>query len=182
MLARTTSVSHGCLRKEIAILRVFAYFSSATVVTSRIFLVLSSIGLGKLTKSYRHAITGRQHYRLYTIHNIPSLKCLDFAKVKKNERDQAARLANSAAGAALESDLQSATVKTFTPGESEDGASVVTLFTVAEKEAIRNLLSNAVSMKEVEEIENAVKRGVLPQQLLHQNAEEAPGSKRQEIG
>lgn len=121
--------------------------------------------------SPQHAIAGRQYYRLYTIHNIPSLKCLDFAKIKKAERVQAARLANSAAGAALESDLQKqqTAVKTFTPGESEDGATVVTLFTAAEKAAIRNLLANAESVQEVEEIENSVKRGILPEQLRQQN-------------
>ena len=80
-------------------------------------------------------------------------------------------MANSAAGAALESDLQKqqTAVKTFTPGESEDGATVVTLFTAAEKAAIRNLLANAESVQEVEEIENSVKRGILPEQLRQQN-------------
>jgi hypothetical protein len=120
--------------------------------------------------------TERQYYRLYTIHSIPSLKCLDYLKVKKAERLQAERLAHSAAGAALESDVQqqqqqssssnSNTVKTFTPGESADGSTVVTLFTAAEKEAIRHLLANAASVAEVEEIENAVQRGVLPDKLL----------------
>jgi hypothetical protein len=88
-------------------------------------------------------------------------------------------LANSAAGAALESDLQ--TVKTFTPGESEDGATVLTIFTGAEKEAIRNLLANAASVQEVEEIENSVKRGILPEQLRQQNGEEPLASKRQKV-
>jgi hypothetical protein len=81
---------------------------------------------------------------------------------------------NSTAGASLERDIQqlaamasssSAPIKTFTPGESEDGTAVLTLFSVEEKEAIRNLLANAESVQEVEEIENAVRRGVLPEKL-----------------
>ena len=49
---------------------------------------------------------GRQHYRLYTIHKIPSLKVLDFTKVKQSERERAERLAKSAAGAAMEEDAR----------------------------------------------------------------------------
>jgi hypothetical protein len=114
---------------------------------------------------------GRPHYRLYTINNIPSLRCLDCIKVKREERVRAAKFAKSATGAALESDVQqqstsTATVKTFTPGESADGTTVVTLFSSEEKEAIRNLLANAGSIQEVEEIENAVRKGVLPDQLV----------------
>jgi hypothetical protein len=106
----------------------------------------------------------RQYYRLYTIHHFPSLKCLDYVKIKRAERLQAERLANSAAGAALESDVQQQ-VKTFTPGESQDGTTMVTLFSAAEKEAIRNLLANATSVEQVEAIENSVQRGILPEQL-----------------
>jgi hypothetical protein len=92
--------------------------------------------------------------------------------VKREERVRATKFAKSVTGAALESDVQqqsatsSTTVKTFTPGESADGTTVVTLFSSEEKEAIRNLLANAGSIQEVEEIENAVRKGVLPDQLL----------------
>lgn len=40
---------------------------------------------------------GRQHYRLYAIQKIPSLKVLDFCKVTKAESEKAKRLAKSAA-------------------------------------------------------------------------------------
>ena len=50
--------------------------------------------------------TGRQHYRLYTIHKIPTLKVLDFQKVKQSEKERAQRLASSAAGAAMEADAR----------------------------------------------------------------------------
>lgn len=73
-------------------------------------------------------------------------------------------------------------MKTFTPGESQDGATVVTVFTADEKEAIRDLLANAGSVQEVEDIENAVKRGVLPEHLRQQNGEEMSASKRQKFG
>ena len=126
-------------------------------------------------------ITGRPHYRLYTIYNIPTLRCLDYIKVKREERVRATKFAKSSTGAALASDVQqqehalsSTSVKTFTPGESTDGTTVVTLFSAEEKEAIRNLLANAGSIQEVEAIENAVQKGILPDQLLVLQQQQAP--------
>lgn len=121
-----------------------------------------------LTRPDSHHISGRQHYRLYTIHRIPTLKVLDFTKVKQTERDRAERLATSAAGAALQGDIQQEAAKTFMPGESLDEAKAVMIsYTAEQKEAIRQLLANASSAKELEEIEAAVRRGVLPEALQH---------------
>lgn len=111
----------------------------------------------------------RQHYRLYAIHRIPSLKVLDFVKVSASERDRAERLANSAAGAALESDVQqeakssATTTKTFVPGEGESAEETfVTNFTPEQKEMIRQMVANAKSPAEIDEIERSVRRGVFP--------------------
>jgi hypothetical protein len=115
---------------------------------------------------------GRQHYRLYTIQQIPSLKTLDYTRITKTERERAERLANSAAGAALQSDVQSeakngststTTTKTFVPGEGESAKeSFVTSFTKEQKEEIRELVANARSPAEIDEIERSVKRGIFP--------------------
>jgi hypothetical protein len=114
---------------------------------------------------------------LYTIKRIPSLKVLDNERITKSERERANRLANSAAGAALESDVQDEGryiaannnnghgpgPKTFTPGEGESAEeSFVVNFTPEEKERIRLLVANAKSPQEIEDIERSVKRGVLP--------------------
>lgn len=104
--------------------------------------------------------------------------------MKPSERSRAERLATSAAGAALESDVQvearrsaSAAAKTFEPGEGlgEDGRSfAVANFSNEEKEQIRDLLAKASSAKEVEEIEAAVRRGVLPPSLLSNKRKHPP--------
>ena len=56
--------------------------------------------------------------------------------------------------------------KSFVPGEGlseQGGRSFVSAnFTVEQKELIRKLLENASSVQEVEEIENAVRSGLLP--------------------
>ena len=131
---------------------------------------------------FRDHDIGRQHYRLYTIKNIPSLKTLDYARITKTERERAERLANSAAGAALESDVQaeaktigaggisgssisssSGATKTFVPGEGESAKeSFVVSFTKEQKQEIRELVANAKSPAEIDEIERSVKRGIFP--------------------
>jgi len=114
--------------------------------------------------------------------------------VKPAERDKAQRLAQSAAGAALNSDVQAearqrlaangtgTTAKTFEPGDVDDttgGRSFVTAnFTTEQKEQIRHLLINATSAKEVEEIESSVRRGVLPA-ALQQEQKQKPGNGKQ---
>ena len=104
---------------------------------------------------------------------------MDCTKIKRAERQRATRLFQSAAGAALENDVQQMSdVKTFTPGESTDGTAVLTLFTVEEREAIRLLLINAASVQEVDAIENSVKRGILPEQL---RSNTQPPAKRMKV-
>jgi hypothetical protein len=116
-------------------------------------------------------LIGRQHYRLYAIKHIPSLKTLDYTKITKTERERAERLANSAAGAALESDVQAEAnnnndtnnTKTFVPGEGTSAKETfVTSFTKEQKEQIREMVANAKSPAEIEEIERSVKRGIFP--------------------
>jgi len=114
-------------------------------------------------------VTRRQHYRLYAIRSIPSLKVLDFTRISPSERDTAQRLAQSAAGAALESDVQQEKVssKTFTPGEGQSAQeSFQTSFTKEQKEQLRDMVANAKSPAEIEQIEASVQKGVFPSHLL----------------
>ena len=75
-------------------------------------------------------------------------------------------MANSAAGAALESDVQleaKSATKTFVPGEGESAEeSFVTNFTPEQKETIRQMVASAKSPAEIDEIERSVRRGVFP--------------------
>ena len=124
--------------------------------------------------------TERQHYRLYTINKIPSLKVLDFEKIKDAERAKAQRLAMSSAGAALEGDVQieareaaaeaakneiNNTIKTFTPGQGQGQSakeSFTVNFTKEQKVEIKNMIANASSPGEIERIEECVRRGEFP--------------------
>lgn len=98
---------------------------------------------------------------MYAINHIPSLKVLDFQKVSNSDRKLAERLAASAAGAALEKDVQQE--KTFVPGEGKSAAeSFATSFTKEQKEQIRQMVANAATPAEIEEIELSVQRGIFP--------------------
>lgn len=136
-----------------------------------VYLLVPSCKTGLLITSFPYVMivnVGRQHYRLYTIQCIPSLKVLDHQKITQTERDRAKRLAGSAAGAALESDIQdeAGRQKTFTPGEGASAEeSFVVNFTAEEKEQIRQMVANAQSPEEIEEIERSVQRGVLPKNM-----------------
>lgn len=120
-------------------------------------------------------VTRRQHYRLYTIYKIPTLKVLDFVKVKQAERDRAGRLAKSSAGAALEGDVEAeareaakstssmTTTRTFTPGEGRSAKeSFVANFSPQQKEQIRDMIAGAKTPGDIERIEECVKRGEFP--------------------
>lgn len=154
---------------------------------------------------------GRQNYRLYTIQKIPTLKLLDYQKVKQAERDRAQRLASSAAGAAMEADarlearaatassasimngddtlvtasggnyVNGGTNNTFEPGEGRSAEeSFVTQFTMEEKAKIRNMVANAASAEEIDRIENLVKRGIFPGEVLSGNGSIPPPPPRLE--
>lgn len=127
-------------------------------------------------------IARRPHYRLCVLHLLPKVKCLDFVKVKQAERKQASAWAKSAAGKAVlqQQESEESSAPTFTPGEGVDGqqqqSSFVTAhFTAEQKAYIRELLTSAESVTEMEEIENAVRRGILPSKRPRRVVEEEAG-------
>lgn len=86
---------------------------------------------------------------------------MDFQKVTNSNRRQAERLATSAAGAALEKNVEQE--KTFVPGERKSAQeSFATSFTKEQKEQIRQMVANASTPAEIEEIELSVQRGIFP--------------------
>jgi U2 small nuclear ribonucleoprotein A' len=112
-------------------------------------------------------ITRRPHYRLCVLHHLPALRMIDYSKVKLAERQQATSWAKSAAGrAVLEesvvadgADSSKVAPPTFTPGGE---AFATAHFTAEQKAVIRERLANATSVQEMQEIEDSVRRGILP--------------------
>jgi len=123
------------------------------------------------------------------LNKIPTLKVLDFQKVKQSEREKARRLAQSLAGAALEGDIRvearlaakqasaAATAntlslvgdelpKTFEPGQGRTTQDAFVIsFTPEQKAKIRELIEAANNPEEIERIERMVQRGIFPAPL-----------------
>ena len=120
---------------------------------------LTKLELLSLTDNH---VTHAPHYRLYVIHKIPSLKCLDFQKVKREEREEAARFFSSAEGkefaekAAVMSSSGSAARVAPPPPPSAPTNGVAAL-TDSQKAQVRNAIQAAVTKEDVDIIEKQLK-------------------------
>lgn len=110
-------------------------------------------------------ITELENYRLFVIWLIPSLKVLDFKKIKQAERVQAEELfgTDHAVFNNEASKLLNATgVTTNTTNISDRQVdNVVKKLTEEEKQELLNKLEIATSIEEIEKIENALKNGIV---------------------
>jgi len=106
----------------------------------------------------KNPIVRQKHYRLYVVHKLPSLHILDFNKVKAQEREEAETLFGGDKGKVLEAELSKK--KTFVPG-----AAAAAGLTDEQKQKIRELISKANSLEEVQRLERALASGKLPKEL-----------------
>ncbi len=141
----------------------------------------------------RNPVASLKHYRLYTIYRIPSLRILDFKKVKQRERDEAQQLYK---GKKLKTNAN----KTFVPGEqlnklslnnansaapgsaAATGASINLQQRVQpskeDMEAIRLLISQAKSIEEIERLNHMLRSGVIPSHIRQQQQQQQSFTRR----
>nr|GLL35236.1 U2 small nuclear ribonucleoprotein A' [Ipomoea trifida] len=116
-------------------------------------------------------ITKKPNYRLYVIHKLKSLRLLDFRKVKQKERMEANNLF---ASQEAEEQAKKESVKTFVPGEvpatpevpKEEQAPKPTAPTPEQIIAIKAAIVNSQTLEEVARLEQALKSGQLPADLI----------------
>lgn len=110
-------------------------------------------------------VTRRPHYRAYVIHKIPSLRVLDFVKIKEKERIAASELFESETGRALEEEAEKA--RTFTPGEVAEEAKVEAkpTLTPAQLAILTQAIEEAPTAAEVDRIGEFMKAGKMPPEL-----------------
>uniref|UniRef100_A0A8C6L5A8 Small nuclear ribonucleoprotein polypeptide A' n=1 Tax=Nothobranchius furzeri TaxID=105023 RepID=A0A8C6L5A8_NOTFU len=131
---------------------------------------LASVKTLTLLSLLRNPVTNKKHYRLYVINKIPQIRVLDFQKVKLKERQEAEKMFKGKRGAQLAKDI-SQRMKTFTPGvsaqpEKKSGPSQ------ADVEAIKNAITNASSLAEVERLTGMLQAGQIPGRDAQQGATE----------
>ncbi|XP_045159176.1 U2 small nuclear ribonucleoprotein A'-like [Mercenaria mercenaria] len=121
---------------------------------------LESLKSLKYLSLMRNPVTTKKHYRLYVLHKVPTIRVLDFQRVKQKERDASVKMFKGKKGQALATDIGKKS-KTFVPGEHlpekrVDGPSK------EDVAAIKAAIANAKTLEEVERLNNMLKTGQIP--------------------
>ncbi|KAL4235560.1 U2 small nuclear ribonucleoprotein A' [Mactra antiquata] len=121
---------------------------------------LESLKNLKCISLMRNPVTTKKHYRLYIIHKVPSLRVIDFQRVKQKERDASHKMFKGKKGQAYAADIGKKS-KTFVPGENLpekrlDGPSK------EDVALIKAAIANAKTLEEVERLNNMLKTGQIP--------------------
>jgi len=123
--------------------------------------LLSALKKLRTLSLVKNPVVRQKHYRLYVIHKIPTLRVLDFQKVKMREREEATRLFGGESGKALEAELSKK--KSFIPG-----AAAAAGLTEEQKQKLKELLDKA-DAEEVQRIERLLASGKLPKEFTGQS-------------
>ncbi|KAI8582559.1 hypothetical protein K450DRAFT_170900 [Umbelopsis ramanniana AG] len=114
-------------------------------------------------------VTKKQYYRLYIIHKIPSIRVLDFKRVRKTEREEAKETFKTDGGEEneLAVTIGETKSKTFEVGDGiQDDAdhrkSNAPGLSPEEQAKIKEALKNATSLEEMQRLENLLKSGQVP--------------------
>ena len=104
-------------------------------------------------------VSQRLNYRLYVIFRIPSLKTLDFAKVSRKEREEAAKFFESKSGQEMIDAIahESRSSKAIVGGDSKPSAAL----TEDQKRQVRAAIGAAKTREDVDRIEKQLKVPVL---------------------
>lgn len=117
------------------------------------------------------------HYRLFTIYRIPSLKSLDYQKIRVSEREEAKRIfTETAEGKELLNRVlaetsheqlnaasnQPRSSSSLPPPPPPPPKPAVMTLTESQKLEVREAISNATSKEEVDRIEQQLRTGTFP--------------------
>ncbi|KDR19400.1 U2 small nuclear ribonucleoprotein A' [Zootermopsis nevadensis] len=106
-------------------------------------------------------VTTRQHYRLYVAFKLPHLRLLDFRKIKLKEREDAIALFKSKKGKELQKEIAKKS-KTFVPGAGLPDTAKPSGPSQEELWKIREAISKASSLEEVERLNRLLQSGQIP--------------------
>ena len=112
-----------------------------------------------------------QHYRLYMIWSIPSLRFLDYQRVRDIDRREAKELLGTLTEPTeVASKIRGVKSKTFDSGPTTNGKTPAAsggkafraVLTDSEKKRVQEMLQNAKSMAEIDRIERDLAEGRVP--------------------
>jgi len=104
----------------------------------------------------KNPVTKLKHYRLYVIFKLPSIRVLDFQKVKAKERSEAAKLFDNETGAQLVSSISQvkAIPTIISPSLTEE-----------QKLKIQEMITKATTNEEIQKLDRALRSGKIPKNL-----------------
>ena len=115
-------------------------------------------------------LTYVQHYRSYIIHLLPSLRFLDFKRIRDAERAQATELFGTIdSPTELAAKIRGVKSKTFdvsgtgVNGRAAPQKGMRTQLTASEKQRVQDLIKNSRSLTEIAKIEKDLAEGRIPQ-------------------
>ncbi|CAL2031181.1 unnamed protein product [Caenorhabditis brenneri] len=126
-------------------------------------------------------ITHKENYRMYVIYKLPTVRVIDFNRVRLTERDAAKKLFKGKSGKKARDAIQKS-VHTEDPSEVEaNGASTNAAgqnLTDEDREKIKEAIRNAKSLAEVNYLQSVLASGKIPEKgwnrQMDQNSVEEP--------
>lgn len=112
----------------------------------------------------QNPVSAKPQYRQYVVYRFPQLRLLDFRKIKKAEREAATEYFRSKRGKEMAREIAKK-VKAQTAGTSADKP----LTTPEERNKIREAITNASSLEEVQRLSKLLQAGHIPGEERLQN-------------
>lgn len=113
----------------------------------------------------QNPVSAKPHYRQYLIYKMPQLKLLDFRKIKEKDREEAKLIFKSKKGKEI---LKEISKKAKASALGANGIDKPVL-SASEREKIREAISNASSLEEVQRLSKLLQQGHIPVDSRHQN-------------
>jgi len=117
-------------------------------------------------------VSTKEHYRLYVIYKLSQLKVLDFRKIKLKEREEAKQLFKSKIGKELRKEiaqnrsyLDKDDLEDGPGGSSGLSSSSRRVQSEADIQAIKQAISSAGSLEEIERLNQLLRTGQIPPQF-----------------
>eukprot|EP00301_Raphidiophrys_heterophryoidea_P022244 c6448_g1_i2.p1 GENE.c6448_g1_i2~~c6448_g1_i2.p1 ORF type:complete len:244 (+),score=67.67 c6448_g1_i2:322-1053(+) len=110
-------------------------------------------------------VTKRANYRLFVIHILPTVRLLDFRKVKQKERDAALKMFGVRKPLVPASSLPSDDKDKETSTKPQSQISQTSELTPDQVARIKKAIAEANSLEEVNSLERALKLGIIPESL-----------------
>ncbi|OAD53047.1 putative U2 small nuclear ribonucleoprotein A' [Eufriesea mexicana] len=123
----------------------------------------------------QNPVSAKPQYRQYVVFRFPQLRLLDFRKIKMKEREAAVAYFRSKKGKEMVREIAKK-VKTQTSGMSSDKP----LTTPEERNKIREAITNASSLEEVQRLSKLLQAGHMPSEDRLQNGSIMPEAMEEE--